>query len=42
LYDFKLNEIVVGAFDIIVVENNVSLVVDIDDYPQKLNEIVQT
>jgi hypothetical protein len=26
----------------IVEENNASFVVDIDDYPQKLNEIVET
>jgi hypothetical protein len=37
-----LEETIVEAFDMIVVENNVPLVVGIDDYLQKLNEIVET
>jgi hypothetical protein len=37
-----LKETVVEAFDMIVEENNVLFEVDIDDYPQKLNEIVET
>jgi hypothetical protein len=37
-----LEETVVEAFDMIVEEDNVPLVVDIDDYLQKLNEIVET
>jgi hypothetical protein len=37
-----LKETVVESFDMIVEENNVSFVVIIDDYPQKLNEIVET
>jgi hypothetical protein len=37
-----LKEIVVEAFDIIVEDNNVPLVIDIDDYSQKLNDIVET
>jgi hypothetical protein len=35
-------ETIVEAFDIIVEENNVLLEEYIDDYPQKLNEIVKT
>jgi hypothetical protein len=42
LWDFQSKEIVAKAFDMIVVENNVTLIVDIVDYPQKLNEIVET
>jgi hypothetical protein len=41
LWDFQSKEIIVEAFDIIVEENNVSFVVYINDYPQKLNEIVE-
>jgi hypothetical protein len=37
-----LEETIVEAFDIIVEEDNVPLVVYIDDYPQKFNEIVET
>jgi hypothetical protein len=37
-----LKKIVVEEFDMIVVENNVLLVVDINDYPQKLNKIAET
>jgi hypothetical protein len=42
LWDFQSKETIVEAFDMIVEENNVSFVVNIDDYPQKLNEIVET
>jgi hypothetical protein len=42
LWDFQSKETIVEAFDMIVVENNVPLVIDKDDYPQKLNEIVET
>jgi hypothetical protein len=42
LWDFQSKETIVEAFDMIVEENNVSFVVYIDDYPQKLNEIVET
>jgi hypothetical protein len=41
LWDFQSKEIVVESFDMIVEENNVLLVVNKDDYPQKLNEIVE-
>ena len=41
-WDFQSKETVVEAFDMIVEENNVIFEVDIDDYPQKLNEIVET
>jgi hypothetical protein len=41
LWDFQLKEIVVESFDMIVEENNVPFVVNRDDYPQKLNEIVK-
>jgi hypothetical protein len=34
-------EIVVESFDMIGGENNVPFVVNKDDYPQKLNEIVE-
>ena len=33
LWDFQSKEIVVEAFDMIVVENNVPLIIDKDDYP---------
>jgi hypothetical protein len=39
---FSIKETIIEALDMIVVENNVSLVVYIDDYPLKLNEIVET
>jgi hypothetical protein len=42
MWDFQLEETVVEAFDMIVEEDNVLLVIDIDDYPQKFNEIVKT
>jgi hypothetical protein len=42
LWNFQSKETVVEAFDMIVEENNVLLIVDIDDYLQKLNEIVET
>jgi ABC-type microcin C transport system permease subunit YejB len=38
---FSTKEIVAESFDMIVEENNVPFVVNIDDYPQKLNEIVE-
>jgi hypothetical protein len=37
-----LEETIVEAFDMIVEEDIDPLVVDIDDYPQKLKEIVET
>jgi hypothetical protein len=42
LWDFQSKETIVEAFDMIVEENNVPFVVNIDDYPQELNEIVKT
>jgi hypothetical protein len=42
LWDFQSKETIVEAFDMIVEENNVSFVVNMGDYPQKLNEIVET
>jgi hypothetical protein len=42
LWDFHWKETVVEAFDMIEEDNNVPFIVDIDDYPQKLNEIVET
>jgi hypothetical protein len=41
LWDFQSKEIVVESFDMIVEGNNVPFVVNKDDYPQKLNEIVE-
>jgi hypothetical protein len=41
LWDFQSKEIVVESFDMIVEENNVLFVVNKDDCPQKLNEIVE-
>jgi hypothetical protein len=41
LCDFQSKEIVVESFDMIIDENNVPFVVNKDDYPQKLNEIVE-
>jgi hypothetical protein len=41
LWDFQSKEIVVESFDMIVEENNVPFVINRDDYPQKLNEIVE-
>jgi hypothetical protein len=41
LWDFQSKEIIVESFDMIVEENNVPFVVNKDDYPQKLNEIVE-
>jgi hypothetical protein len=37
-----LKENVVKAFDMLVVETNILLIIDIDDYPQKLNKIVES
>ena len=37
-----MKETIVEAFDIIVEENNVFLEADIDDYPQKLMESLET
>jgi hypothetical protein len=42
LWDFQLKKTIVEEFDMIVDENNVSFVVNKDDYPQKLIEIVET
>jgi hypothetical protein len=42
MWDFQLEETIVEAFDMIVEEDNVPLIVDIDDYPQRFNEIVET
>ena len=42
MWDFQLEETIVEAFDMIVEEDNDPLVVDIDDYLQKLKEIVET
>ena len=41
LCDFQSMEIVVESFHMIVEENNVLFVINKDDYPQKLNEIVK-
>jgi hypothetical protein len=40
LWDFQSKEIVVESFDMRVEKNNVHFIVNKDDYPQKLNEIV--
>jgi hypothetical protein len=42
LWDFPSKETVIEAFDMIVEKNNVPVVVNTDDYSQKLNEIVET
>jgi hypothetical protein len=42
LRDFQSKETIVEAFDMIMEENNVHFVVNIDNYPQKLHEIVET
>jgi hypothetical protein len=41
LWDFQSKEIIVESFDMIIEENYVLFVVNRDDYPQKLNEIVE-
>jgi hypothetical protein len=41
LWDFQSEE-TIEAFDMIVEDDDVLLVINIDDYPQKLNEIVET
>jgi hypothetical protein len=42
LWEIQWEETIVEAFDMIFEVNNVLLEVDIDDYLQKLNEIVET
>jgi hypothetical protein len=42
LWDFQSKETIVEAFDMIMEENNVPFVINMGDYPQKLNEIVET
>jgi hypothetical protein len=42
LWDFQSKETIIEAFDMIVQENNVPIIVNMGDYPQKLKEIVET